>query len=339
MNDVLVVGAGPVGLTMAAELARHGVRSRLIERRTTPLPYCRAIGATPRTLEVWADMGVAREMIDAGVWFTGTRTIIHGQVHDAPLDLSDLPYGQLGVPQNETERVLTQLVSLYGVDIERGVELVGLEQHDGYVAASLEHTDGTGEAAHFRYVIGCDGAHSSVRKLAGIPFEGEAFGNTFMLGDVHIDWDLPRGMVLFALRPKENDAPDMFLTVPLPEPGRYRVSTLAPSAMIPAGGNGHGIQTESPGPDLAQLQAIADDLVPNRPVLTDLRWSSLFRISMRLAGQYRRERVFIAGDAAHIHPPTGGQGMNHRHSGCLQPGLETGVGALSQRAGIALGQL
>src|SRR3954469_24322936 len=97
--DVLVVGAGPVGLTLAAELARHGARPRIIDRAASPSPYCRAIGVTPRTLEVWDDMGIARPMIDAGVWLTGTRRIINGQIHDDSLDLPDLLYSPLGVPQ------------------------------------------------------------------------------------------------------------------------------------------------------------------------------------------------------------------------------------------------
>jgi hypothetical protein len=132
----------------------------------------------------------------------------------------------------------------------------------------------------------------------------------FMLGDVHIAWNLPRGMALRALRLVEDNAPDMFIAIPLPEPGRYRVSMLAPPELAKSEGTGHGLQLELPGPDLNQLQAIADDLVPEQPQLSDLRWSSIFRISMRLAKAYRASRVFIAGDAAHIHPPTGGQGMN-----------------------------
>ena len=174
----------------------------------------------------------------------------------------------------------------------------------------LDRADGTAETATFRAVVGCDGAHSAVRRALGIPFEGEAFPMMFMLGDVHIDWDLPRGMALRALRLVENAAPDMFIAIPLPEPGRYRVSMLAPAELAAPGGTSHGIQSELPGPQLPQLQSVANDLLPQKTKLSDLRWSSIFRISMRLADAYRRDRVFIAGDAAHIHPPTGGQGMN-----------------------------
>jgi 2-polyprenyl-6-methoxyphenol hydroxylase-like FAD-dependent oxidoreductase len=311
MADVLVVGAGPVGLTLASELARQGVRCRIIDRLSQPLPYCRAIGVTPRTLEVWEDMGVAQEMIDTGLWIEGLRSIIHGHSpKDIHIAFPDLPYAQLGLPQYETERLLARHLNRFGVEVERGVTLTGLNQNEDGVTVQFGRVDGDPEDATFRYVIGCDGAHSVVRRALGIAFEGEAFPMMFMLGDVHIAWDLPRGMAMRALRLVENAAPDMFIAIPLPEPSRYRVSMLAPAELAPAGGTDHGIQSEARGPDLDDIQAVADDLVPDRPCLSDLRWSSVFRISMRLAERYRQGRVFIAGDAAHIHPPTGGQGMN-----------------------------
>src|SRR4029078_2609333 len=106
-NDVLVVGAGPVGLTMAGELARHGTRCRINDVVAQPLPYCRAIGVTPRTIGVWEDMGIAREMIDAGLWLDGLRSIIHGHApKDNLRERDELPYGELGLPQYETERLL-----------------------------------------------------------------------------------------------------------------------------------------------------------------------------------------------------------------------------------------
>jgi 2-polyprenyl-6-methoxyphenol hydroxylase-like FAD-dependent oxidoreductase len=311
MDNVLVVGAGPVGLTLACELGRHGVRCRIVDRLSQPLPYCRAIGVTPRTLEVWEDMGIARNMIDAGLWLNGGRSIINGRPpRDAYEVFPDLPYGPLGLPQYETERVLSHQLSRFGVEVERGVALVALNQNSDDVSMQLAHADGKVENATAKYVIGCDGAHSNVRRSIGIGFHGDALPMSFMLGDVHIDWDLPRGMTFRALNLGEGGAPDIFIAIPLPEVGRYRVSMLATPEIVSAGGTAHGIQSESRGPSLAEVQAVANRLVPGQPQLSDMHWSSIFRISMRLAERYRQGRVFIAGDAAHIHPPTGGQGMN-----------------------------
>lgn len=316
MLDVLVVGAGPVGLALACELARHGIRPRIIEARETPLPFCRAIGVTSRTLEVYEDMGVARDMIDAGLWLTGTRVAVTGHPsQDLTADLSDLPYAALGVPQGETERVLAAHLARSGIAVERSVRLTSLTQEGGIVRVDLEGPSGA-QMDHARYVVGCDGAHSAVRHLLGIDFQGEAWPFPFMLGDVRLDWpqgeELPRGVALRAIRPLgEDTAPDLFIAIPLPEHGRYRVSMLAPEPLTPSGDDvAHGIQSEQAGPSLADIQEVADRVLPRPPVASDLRWSSRFRISMRLAEHYRAGQVFIAGDATHIHPPTGGQGMN-----------------------------
>jgi 2-polyprenyl-6-methoxyphenol hydroxylase-like FAD-dependent oxidoreductase len=257
-------------------------------------------------------MGVARDLIDGGIWLRGTRMEMQGApARDVLHDFSDLPYASLGVPQYTTEAVLARHLATFGVDVERGVELTGVETHGDHVEVGL-NADGVEARHRFRYVVGCDGAHSLVRKALGIGFEGSAMPAEFMLGDVRIDWDLPRGLAFRATRTAVDAPPDFLVAIPLPGHGRYRVSTLAPTEPVaePDGEWAHGIQADRPGPTLAELQAVADRLLQKPATLSDLRWSSRFRISMRLADSYGDGRAFIAGDACHIHPPTGGQGMN-----------------------------
>jgi 2-polyprenyl-6-methoxyphenol hydroxylase-like FAD-dependent oxidoreductase len=313
--DVLVVGAGPVGLTMAAELARHGVACRIIDRLAAPSGYCKALGVTPRTLEVWEDMGVIRPMIEAGLWLDGFRLVVNGEVvREVPAGLPDVPFGRtLGLPQYETERLLTEHLRRYGIEVERATELADLTQTDGHVSVQLAKAVSGIEEATFSYVVGCDGARGTVRKALGVNFPGEAFPVEFMLGDVRADWDVPRGMGIRAVQLADGDMAEFLVAVPLPDQNRYRLSTFAPDELaLPVeqqSGEAHGIQSERETPTLGHLQAVVDRLMPGT-TLSDLRWSSIFRISLRLAESYRQGRVFIAGDAAHIHPPTGGQGMN-----------------------------
>ena len=315
MAKVLVVGAGPVGLTLAGELMRHGVPCRIIDRLPAPSPYCRAIGVTPRTLEVWEHMGVAGAMIDAGLWLQGHRVMVNGAVvAEVPSGLEGVPYPlTLGLPQYATEAILATHLARHGIGVERATNLSTLVQTDDQVDVRLTRGDGSVEDASFSYVVGCDGAHSTVRKALALGFEGEAYPFDFMLGDAAVDLGLPRGVHLRALRMGEDGLTGFLVAIPLPEPGRYRLSMFAPDDLAidaaPSGDEAHGIQAERATPTLEQIQAVVSAVLPG-PVLSDLRWSSIFRISLRLAERYGSGRVFIAGDAAHIHPPTGGQGMN-----------------------------
>jgi 2-polyprenyl-6-methoxyphenol hydroxylase-like FAD-dependent oxidoreductase len=215
-----------------------------------------------------------------------------------------------GIPQPETERVLAEHLASCRVTVERPVTFTSFQQNEDGISVVLTHSDESPESVCFQYVIGCDGAHSAVRHAAGIPFEGDRFLVDFMLGDVVLDCDLPPGMMLRSINVVENGPPDFLVAVPLPQRNRYRVSMLAPQNSFDSSAPEHGVQGERGTPSREQLQVVADRLLPVKISMSDLQWSSNFRGSMRLAERYREGRAFLAGDAAHNHPPTGGQGMN-----------------------------
>ncbi|MGW7055586.1 FAD-dependent monooxygenase [Streptomyces sp. NPDC054887] len=331
--DVLIAGAGPVGLSVAAELGRHAVRCRLVDRLPARLPYAKAVGIQPRTLETWDRMGLVRAVLEAAVPLRGQLIYVNGR-EQARIDLtlpSEVPYGFAALPQYETERLLEEYVCGLGTVIERGTELLSFAQDAGGVTARLGTATGAAEEVRARYLIGCDGAHSIVRKGLGLTFEGGAFAEEYMLADVEADLDLPHGYALRSShRADDGTTDDVLICVPLPGANRYRMSMRVPPELStraadgsPAqgGGGAHGLEPAAGrgpahgldggrAPELSHIQAVVDHLAPVPGAVSRMRWSSVFRISHRIVDRYAEGRVFVAGDAAHIHPPTGAQGMN-----------------------------
>lgn len=322
-TDVLVVGAGPVGLTLAGELRRAGVACRIVDRLPARLPYARAVGIQPRTLELFDRMGLVREVLDAAVPMRGQVTYVDG-AERGRVELvlpPEVPYGFAALPQYETERLLEEFLGRYGTGIERSTALVAFARDAAGVTSRLTTASGAEEEVRSRYLVGCDGAHSTVRKGLGLSFEGGAFPEEYMLADVEVDWALPSGYGVRSMRLGAGGAvDDLLVCVPLPGRSRYRMSMPAPpelsaarraEAVGPAGGDGvaHGLEGGA-APGLADVQRVLDRLAPEPATASALRWSSVFGISHRLVDRYGEGRVFVAGDAAHIHPPTGAQGMN-----------------------------
>ncbi|MEO3972585.1 FAD-dependent monooxygenase [Streptomyces sp. CAU 1734] len=317
--DVLIVGAGPVGLSAAAELRRRGVGCRIVDRLPARLPYAKAVGVQPRTLEIWDRMGLARTVMEAAVPMRGQLIHVNGRER-ARIELvlpPEVPYGFAALPQYETERLLEEYTAGLGTLIERGTELLSFTQDEAGVTARLRTAGGAGEEVRVRYLIGCDGAHSTVRKGLGLSFEGAALPEEYMLADVEADWELPYGYGLRSSRVAgDGSTEDLLVCIPLPGAARYRMSMLVPpelSAAGPADAPGDGVAHGPEGgrvPELPHVQAVVDRLAPGPAVVSRLRWSSVFRISHRIVDRYGEGRVFVAGDAAHIHPPTGAQGMN-----------------------------
>ncbi|MBW3703703.1 pentachlorophenol monooxygenase [Streptomyces griseus] len=323
-TDVLVVGAGPVGLTLAAELRRAGVACRIVDRLPARLPYAKAVGVQPRTLEIFDRMGLVREVLDAAVPMRGQLTYENG-AERGRVELvlpPEVPYGFAALPQCDTERLLEEFLGRFGTGVERSTALVGFAQDPAGVTSRLTTASGEEVEVRSRFLVGCDGAHSAVRKGLGLTFEGGAFPEEYMLADVEVGWDLPAGYGVRSTHRGEDGAiDDLLVCIPLPGNGRYRMSMLVPPELSAArqaeaagtagGGDGvaHGLEGGT-APALPDIQKVLDRLAPEPVTASALRWSSVFRISHRLVDRYGEGRVFVAGDAAHIHPPTGAQGMN-----------------------------
>ncbi|MET7617937.1 FAD-dependent monooxygenase [Streptomyces sp. NPDC005408] len=322
-TDVLVAGAGPVGLTAAAELRRRGVSCRIVDRLPARLPYAKAVGIQPRTLEIWDRVGLVRAALDAAVPMRGQLMYVNG-AEQPRIDLvlpPEVPYGFAALPQYETERILDEFLTRYGTRIERGTELVSFAQDADGVTSRLRTLSGTEEELRTRFLVGCDGAHSVVRKGLGLTYEGGAFLEEYMLADVEVDWDLPHGYAVRAMhRDGDGAIDDLLVCIPLPGTGRYRMSMLVPPELSTArqteaaaagasDGVAHGLEGGR-APALPDIQAVLDRLSPRPTTASAIRWASVFRISHRIVDRYADGRIFVAGDAAHIHPPTGAQGMN-----------------------------
>jgi 2-polyprenyl-6-methoxyphenol hydroxylase-like FAD-dependent oxidoreductase len=311
-TQVLIAGAGPIGLTAAIELARRGVDCRVVDPVHEPPQYAKAVGVQPRTLEVFEGMGVLRRIMDAAIEMRGQIVYVNG-AKTAQLDLTlpaDVPFGFVAIPQYATERILREELAMRGVRVERGLRLAGFTQDGDGVTATLVGDDGE-QSVRAGYLVGADGAHSTVRKALGLTFEGAAFEEQYMLGDVEVDWSVPRGYGVRAMHQTDGQTDDLLVCIPLPGPGRYRMSMLVPDELSATASDGiaHGFEGGRK-PELHHIQAVLDRLSPEPTTARNLRWSSVFRISHRIVDSYGRGRVFVAGDAAHIHPPTGAQGMN-----------------------------
>lgn len=314
--DVLIAGAGPIGLTAAVELRRRGIGVRIVDPLLEPPQYAKAVGIQPRTLEVFENMGVVEKVLDAGLEMRGQLVYVNGnQVSRVDLTTPpDVPYRFHLLPQYATERILRERLTDLGTEIDRGTAVSAFEQDADGVTVTLTGPDGE-TTVRADYLLGADGAHSVVRKGLGLSFEGAAFTEQYMLGDVAVDWSMPRGYAVRSMHQNaDGTTDDQLVCIPLPGRGRYRMSMLVPEELAVAptnGGDGvaHGFEGTR-APELSHIQAVVDRLSPEPASVSDLRWSSVFRISHRIVSSYGRGRVFVAGDAAHIHPPTGAQGMN-----------------------------
>jgi 2-polyprenyl-6-methoxyphenol hydroxylase-like FAD-dependent oxidoreductase len=295
-EDVLVVGAGPVGLTLASELHRHGVSCRIVDKGAQPCRDSRATDIQARTLEVLQDMGVVDELLALGHPHVGISMHSDGRwLMRLAFERLDTPFPYaLGIPQDVTESVLAKHLEKLGGRIEREVEVARVEPQPEGAVATLLHADGKWEKARARWVIGCDGASSAVRIGLGLPFDGISYEERYLMADARLTWDEHLDHIYFFYK----DASYM-LVLPLPGQGIVRLFTDEPL----------GSASDMPL-TIETFQKLFAERVPLKATIDQPGWMSRFRLHKRIVPKYRVGNVFLAGDAAHIHSPVTGQGMN-----------------------------
>jgi 2-polyprenyl-6-methoxyphenol hydroxylase-like FAD-dependent oxidoreductase len=295
---VLVAGAGPTGLVLAYWLTRLGVSVRIIDKAAEPGTTSRALVVHARILEWYAQVGLADDIVSQGarmeaanIWVKG-RHIARAPFGEMGKGLSPYPYALI-YPQDTHEKFLVAKLAEIGVTVERRTELVGFDQDSGGVHARIRRADGRTETAEFAYLAGCDGAHSIVREAVKAGFPGGTYKHMFYVADVSAAGPVMNGEVHVAL-----DTADFLVVFPLPGAGHARlVGTVKADAVA----NGRTFTWDDVSRSVVERMGIT---------VADVHWFSTYHVHHRVANTFRAERAFLLGDAAHIHSPVGGQGMN-----------------------------
>jgi 2-polyprenyl-6-methoxyphenol hydroxylase-like FAD-dependent oxidoreductase len=291
-TDVLIVGAGPVGLFLANECVRRSLRWRLVESRSSQSEHSKALAIFPRTLEIFDMAGLVAAFLEEANRVTSVAVVTHGRtLAHMRFTPENTPYPFVAmVPQDVTERLLVEQLRCAGGAVEYETTFVSAAEQDDHVSVTLDR-NGAPIKLTASFVVGCDGAHSAVRHLLNLPFEGAEYDDSFMLADIETNETLPADEM--QLCPSELGPVAIF---PMSATRRRIVATIE--------------NTEGNAPSLDLVRKILAQRAPSGIEARALYWSSYFRIHHRQVAHLRVGRIFIAGDAAHIHSPFGGQGMN-----------------------------
>ncbi len=295
---VLVAGAGPTGLALALWLARLGVRVRIVDKAAGPGTTSRALAVQARTLELYRQLGLDRDVVERGHRVSAVHLWVRGEA------VAQVPLGQIGegltpypflhiFPQDEHERLLVDRLAGFGIAVERGTELVGCSQEGPGVIATLRHSHGGEERVACAFLAGCDGAHSTVRELAGTGFPGGTYRQLFYVADVEAAGPPVNGDLHLDL-----DEADFLAVFPLAAPGHARlVGTVR--------------DERADRPESLRFDDVSPRALRNLKIdVRRVNWFSTYHVHHRVTHAFRQGRAFLLGDAAHIHSPAGGQGMN-----------------------------
>ncbi len=299
-TDVIIIGAGPTGLSLACQLIRYGVDFVIVEKNESVTPYSKAIGVHARTLEIYEQIGLAQKALARGAIAGKVRLIAGGEVRgefdlsNIGLNLSPYPF-MLVLEQSKNEQLLDEYLQSHGEEVLWKTELESFSQTEGNVTAQVKAADGASQTIEAKYLVGCDGAKSPTRRALGLEFAGSTFERMFYVADAQIDWHLSHGVLHICL------AKDSFLLFfPLKGEKRYRIVSNFPE----------GYEKEEGDVLYEEIERQIKETSKLELDIHDVEWFSTYKVHTRHVNKFSAGRCFLAGDAAHIHSPAGAQGMN-----------------------------